>query len=175
MRHLYAVLLGALFGGILVKAEVLSWFRIQEMFWFQSFHMYGIIGSAIVVGVISLQVIKRLEAKSISGDLINPADKKFNKKGNLISAYDKEIAAFLKKGGKIKKLAVSKKEVAKAAAEFRKSHKKMTQNYVCVHGKVKLVLYDDREKSVTKGKFFFLEKNNKNTQMSPHKKSLLLK
>ena len=84
MRHLYAVLLGALFGGILVKAEVLSWFRIQEMFWFQSFHMYGIIGSAIVVGVISLQVIKRLEAKSISGDLINPADKKFNKKGNLM-------------------------------------------------------------------------------------------
>ena len=84
MRHLYAVLLGGLFGGILVKAEVLSWFRIQEMFWFQSFHMYGIIGSAIVVGVISLQVIKRLEAKSISGDLINPADKKFNKKGNLI-------------------------------------------------------------------------------------------
>jgi uncharacterized membrane protein YedE/YeeE len=84
MRHLYALLLGALFGGILVKAEVLSWFRIQEMFWFQSFHMYGIIGSAIVVGAISLQVIKRLEAKSISGDLINPADKKFNKKGNLI-------------------------------------------------------------------------------------------
>ena len=84
MRHLYAILLGGLFGGILVKAEVLSWFRIQEMFWFQSFHMYGIIGSAIVVGVISLQVIKRLEAKSISGDLINPADKKFNKKGNLI-------------------------------------------------------------------------------------------
>lgn len=84
MRHLYAVLLGALFGGILVKAEVLSWFRIQEMFWFQSFHMFGIIGSAIVVGTISLQVIKRLEAKSISGDLINPADKKFNKKGNLI-------------------------------------------------------------------------------------------
>lgn len=84
MRHLYAVLLGALFGGILVKAEVLSWFRIQEMFWFQSFHMFGIIGSAIVVGAISLQVIKRLEAISISGDLINPADKKFNKKGNLI-------------------------------------------------------------------------------------------
>ena len=78
------MLLGGLFGGILVKAEVLSWFRIQEMFWFQSFHMYGIIGSAIVVGVISLQVIKRLEAKSISGDLINPVDKKFNKKGNLI-------------------------------------------------------------------------------------------
>ena len=84
MRHLYAVILGVFFGGILVKAEVLSWFRIQEMFWFQSCHMYGIIGSAIIVGTISLQVIKRLEAKSISGDLINPVDKKFNKKGNLI-------------------------------------------------------------------------------------------
>tara|TARA_B110000211_G_scaffold75009_1_gene87662 strand:+ start:1731 stop:2144 length:414 start_codon:yes stop_codon:yes gene_type:complete len=84
MRHLYALILGAVFGGILVKAEVLSWFRIQEMFWFQSFHMYGIIGSAIVVGAISLQVIKHLEAKSISGELIDPSEKKFNKKGNLI-------------------------------------------------------------------------------------------
>ena len=84
MRHIYALLLGALFGGILVKAEVLSWFRIQEMFWFQSFHMYGIIGSAIVVGALSLQVIKRLEAKSISGELIDPSEKNFNKKGNLI-------------------------------------------------------------------------------------------
>ena len=84
MRHLYALLLGVLFGGILVKSEALSWFRIQEMFWFQSFHMYGIIGSAIVVGAISLQIFKKIEAKSISGDLINPADKKFNKKGNLI-------------------------------------------------------------------------------------------
>jgi uncharacterized membrane protein YedE/YeeE len=84
MRHLYALLLGALFGGILVKAEVLSWFRIQEMFWFQSFHMYGVIGSAIAVGAISLQILKRLEAKSFSGKLIDPASKKFNKKGNLI-------------------------------------------------------------------------------------------
>ena len=46
--------------------------------------MFGIIGSAIVVGAISLQVIKRLEAKSISGELIDPSEKKFNKKGNLI-------------------------------------------------------------------------------------------
>ena len=83
MRHLYALFLGALFGGILVKAEVLSWFRIQEMFWFQSIHMYGIIGSAIAVGAISLQIFKRIEAKSFSGELINPDNKKFNKKGNL--------------------------------------------------------------------------------------------
>jgi uncharacterized membrane protein YedE/YeeE len=84
MRHLYALILGAVFGGILVKAEVLSWFRIQEMFWFQSFHMYGIIGSAILVGAISLKVLKHFNAKSLSGDLIDPSEKKFNKKGNLI-------------------------------------------------------------------------------------------
>ena len=78
MKHLYALLIGVLFGGILVKSEALSWFRIQEMFWFQSFHMYGIIGSAIVVGAISLQIFKKIEAKSISGEIINPANKKFN-------------------------------------------------------------------------------------------------
>ena len=53
------------------------------MFWFQSFHMYGIIGSAIAVGAISLQIFKRIEAKSITGEFIDPANKKFNKKGNL--------------------------------------------------------------------------------------------
>ncbi len=84
MKHLYALLLGALFGGILVKAEVLSWFRIQEMFWFQSFHMYGTIGSAVAVGALSLQIFKRFKATSMSGDLIDPATKKFNKKGNLL-------------------------------------------------------------------------------------------
>ena len=50
MKHLIALILGTLFGLILVKAEVLSWFRIQEMFAFQSVHMYGIIGSAVAVG-----------------------------------------------------------------------------------------------------------------------------
>jgi uncharacterized membrane protein YedE/YeeE len=84
MKHIYSILLGMLFGGILVKAEVLSWFRIQEMFWFQSFHMYGIIGSAIAVGAISLWLISRFDAKSLSGEIISPAPKVFNKKGNLI-------------------------------------------------------------------------------------------
>jgi uncharacterized membrane protein YedE/YeeE len=83
MKHLYSLLLGILFGGILVKAEVVSWFRIQEMFWFQSFHMYGIIGSAICVGAISIWLIKRYGAQSLSGDLINPAPKPLNKKANL--------------------------------------------------------------------------------------------
>jgi uncharacterized protein len=70
---------GILFGIILVKAEVISWFRIQEMFRLQSFHMYGVIGSAVVTGIISLQIIKRLKLKSIYGETIILPQKKFNK------------------------------------------------------------------------------------------------
>lgn len=59
--------LGILFGIVLTKSEVISWFRIQEMFRFQAFHMYGIIGSAVVTAALSLQLIKRLGLKSLSG------------------------------------------------------------------------------------------------------------
>ncbi len=59
--------LGILFGVVLTKSEVISWFRIQEMFRFQSFHMYGIIGSAVVVAALSLQVIKRLRLRTLDG------------------------------------------------------------------------------------------------------------
>jgi hypothetical protein len=52
------LIVGALFGILFIKAEVISWYRIQEMFHFQSFHMYGIIGSAVVVGAISIFIIK---------------------------------------------------------------------------------------------------------------------
>ncbi len=62
------ILAGMVFGIVLVKAEVLSWFRIQEMFRFQSFHMYGVIGSAVVVGMISVILIKKFKAKTIQGD-----------------------------------------------------------------------------------------------------------
>lgn len=62
--------LGVLFGIVLTKSEVISWFRIQEMFRFQSFHMYGIIGSAIVVAALSLQVIKRRGLVSLDGERI---------------------------------------------------------------------------------------------------------
>ena len=65
----YAVL-GMLFGIVLAKSEVISWFRIQEMFRFQAFHMYGIIGSAIGTAALSLQVIKRLKLRSRDGSLI---------------------------------------------------------------------------------------------------------
>jgi uncharacterized protein len=72
-------LLGILFGIVFVKAEIISWFRIQEMFKLQSFHMYGVIGSAVIVGMISVLLIKRYNAKSIEGEKIKLEDKKFNK------------------------------------------------------------------------------------------------
>ena len=73
------LVLGIVFGVILVKAEVISWFRIQEMFRLQSFHMYGVIGSAIVTGIISVQLIKRFNIKSMNGENIILPQKKFNK------------------------------------------------------------------------------------------------
>ena len=70
---------GVLFGIIFVKSEVISWFRIQEMFRMQSFHMYGIIGTAIVVGTISIFLIKRFNIKTIYGEPIQIPSKTFNK------------------------------------------------------------------------------------------------
>ncbi|MGB1383794.1 MAG: DUF6691 family protein [Flavobacteriales bacterium] len=75
MKNILALILGSLFGLILVKAEVLSWFRIQEMFAFQSFHMYGIIGSAIAVGALSVWLIRTFKVKSLEGNLIELKDK----------------------------------------------------------------------------------------------------
>jgi uncharacterized membrane protein YedE/YeeE len=73
------LILGILFGIVFVKAEVVSWFRIQEMFRLQSFHMYGVIGSAVVTGMISIQLIKRLNIKTIRGEKIDIPDKTFKK------------------------------------------------------------------------------------------------
>ncbi|PRD56401.1 DUF6691 family protein [Sphingobacterium gobiense] len=73
------LIVGILFGVIFVKSEVISWFRIQEMFRLQSFHMYGIIGSAVLVGMISVWLIKRLKIKTIDGEPIRISPKKFNK------------------------------------------------------------------------------------------------
>src|SRR6187397_236646 len=70
---------GILFGIILIKSEVISWFRIQEMFRLQSFHMYGVIGSAIIVGIISIFIIKKFNIRSIDGEEIHFDPKKFNK------------------------------------------------------------------------------------------------
>jgi uncharacterized protein len=73
------LLAGIAFGILLVKAEVISWFRIQEMFRLQSFHMYGVIGSAVVVGIISVWLIKKFNVKTIYGEPIEFHPKPFNK------------------------------------------------------------------------------------------------
>ena len=78
MKYLKYLVLGTLFGIILTKSEVISWFRIQEMFRFQAFHMYGVIGSAILVGLVSIQLIKRSRLKAMDGVPIVIADKQFN-------------------------------------------------------------------------------------------------
>jgi uncharacterized membrane protein YedE/YeeE len=70
---------GVLFGIILIKSEVVSWFRIQEMFRLQSFHMFGVIGSAVVVGAISVFLIKKFNIKTINGETIILPNKTFNK------------------------------------------------------------------------------------------------
>ena len=75
-KYLFA---GILFGILLVKAEVISWFRIQEMFRLQSFHMYGVIGSAVMVGMISVWLIKKFKIKTIHGEPIVLHPKTFNK------------------------------------------------------------------------------------------------
>lgn len=78
-HNLKYILMGIWFGIILIKSEVVSWFRIQEMFRFQSFHMFGVIGSAVVVGIISIWMTKKFKIKTISGEPITFIDKKFNK------------------------------------------------------------------------------------------------
>ena len=80
------MLIGLVFGIIFVKAEIISWFRIQEMFRLQSFHMFGVIGSAIVTGIISIQLIKRLNIKTIQGEAIIIPIKEF-KIGQLIGGF----------------------------------------------------------------------------------------
>jgi uncharacterized membrane protein YedE/YeeE len=74
-KHLYYLILGVLFGIILLKSEVVSWFRINEMFQFESFHMYGIIGSAVVCLAIVIAIIKKVGANTHNGVPIVVQDK----------------------------------------------------------------------------------------------------
>jgi len=83
MKNLRYLILGTGFGFVLTKSEAISWFRIQEMFRFQSFHMYGLMFSAVVVGIISIQLIKRLNVRTLSGEPITIEPKKFTW-GNVI-------------------------------------------------------------------------------------------
>jgi len=78
MTYLKYLLVGTGFGFVLTKSEAVSWFRIQEMFRFQSFHMYGLIISAVLVAMVSIQLIKRFEIKTISGEPISLEPKEFS-------------------------------------------------------------------------------------------------
>ena len=80
MNLLKYIIVGFIFGIVLTKTEAVSWYRIYEMFQFQSFHMYGIIMTAIATGLIGIQIIKRKKIKDINGNPIYIQDKE---KGNV--------------------------------------------------------------------------------------------
>ena len=84
MKLLKFLLVGILFGIVMTKSEAISWFRIQEMFRFQSFHMYGIIGVAVVMGALLHFLIKKYDVKNIFGDVIQFQDKPKTYKASLI-------------------------------------------------------------------------------------------
>jgi uncharacterized membrane protein YedE/YeeE len=79
MKNFKYLLAGIFFGIVLIKSQVISWYRIQEMFQLTSFHMYGVIGTAVITGIISIQVIKRFGIRTFSGEPIAIAPKQFDK------------------------------------------------------------------------------------------------
>ena len=78
LGNLKYLIVGLLFGIVFVKAEIISWFRIQEMFRLDSFHMYGVIGMAVAVGMLSVFLIKRFNVRTLQGDPITIAPKQFS-------------------------------------------------------------------------------------------------
>lgn len=79
MKNLYALLLGIIFGVVLVKSEVCSWFRIQKMFRFEETHMYLVICSAVAVGALSVFLVRSLRLRTAQGGLVQIRRKPFNK------------------------------------------------------------------------------------------------
>ena len=75
MKTLKFIIAGVFFGIVMAKSEAISWYRIQEMFRFQSFHMYGIIGTAVILGMLSVYLIKKLNIKDSEGNPISFKDK----------------------------------------------------------------------------------------------------
>lgn len=86
MKNIKYLFFGTLFGIVLYKAEVVSWFRIQEMFRFQAFHMYGVIGSAVFTGLIGVLLIKKFKLKTSDGEPVVVPPKKFTK-GTVIGGF----------------------------------------------------------------------------------------
>ena len=83
IANLKYIPVGIFFGIVFVKAEIVSWFRIQEMFRLASFHMYGVIGTAVVVATISTLIIKKFKIKTLQGEDVIFTERPFNK-GNII-------------------------------------------------------------------------------------------
>ena len=84
MKYIKFFIVGILFGILMSKAEIISWYRIYEMFKFQSFHMYGIIGSAVFLGMISMFFFKNKMVKTFEGNEIHVAPKKSGLYRNLL-------------------------------------------------------------------------------------------
>lgn len=84
MKFIKYLLVGILFGIVLTKSEAVSWYRIYEMFHFQSFHMYGIMGVAFFTGLVGLQFIKRNNVKDVTGQPIVIPDKEKGFTGYLV-------------------------------------------------------------------------------------------
>lgn len=82
MKFVKFLVLGTLFGIVMAKSEAMSWYRIQEMFRFQSFHMYGIIGTAVILGVIGVALIKKYNLRDFQGNPIT-----FHPKEKSIARY----------------------------------------------------------------------------------------
>lgn len=78
MKFIKYLLVGILFGIVMTKSEAVSWFRIQEMFRFESFHMYGIIGTAVILGAIVVALIKKFHTKNINGSEITFSPKEMS-------------------------------------------------------------------------------------------------
>lgn len=84
MKHVKFFLVGVLFGIVMSKAEIISWYRIYEMFKFQSFHMYGIIGSAVLLGMVSMLFFRKKMIKTFEGNHIHIAPKEKGLYRNLL-------------------------------------------------------------------------------------------
>lgn len=75
MKNISYLLVGILFGIVMTKSEAISWYRIQEMFRFQDFHMYGIIGVAVILGALMIFLMKKMGFKNVEGDVASFEDK----------------------------------------------------------------------------------------------------
>lgn len=84
MKAAFTISLGAIFGSLLITSQAFHWYRIQEMFHFESFHMFGLLGSAILTGALSVFFLKKYRVKSVSGAEIKPKRKAVRPVGNIV-------------------------------------------------------------------------------------------